>query len=117
MLGVWFAPDGNNTKQVEEMRASNIVWAEKVRTGVIDRRDAWQALTLTVMKKLEYPLLALTLTKEECNYIMAPVLLSGLPRAGICRNIPRALIYGNKKTKVSVFTIFTQQWEYIKYKH
>ena len=97
MLGVWLAPDGNNDKQIEEMRASNVMWAEKVRTGVIDRRDAWQALTLTVMKKLEYPLIALTLTEKDCIYIMAPILESGLPKAGICRNTPRALIYGNKK--------------------
>jgi len=74
MLGVWLAPDGNNEKQVEEMRATTVAWAEKVRTGAIDRRDAWQALTLTVMKKLEYPLLVLTLTEDECDYIMAPVL-------------------------------------------
>ena len=28
---------------------------------------------------------------------MAPVLLSGLPKAGICRHTPRALIYGDKE--------------------
>ena len=97
MLGVWLAPDGNNDKQVVEMRKTTVKWAEKVRTGCIDRRDAWQALTLTVMKKLEYPLQALTLTEKECDFIMAPVLLSGLPKAGICRHTPRALIYGDKE--------------------
>ena len=97
MLGVWLAPDGNNTKQVEEMRRTTVEWAEKVRTGAIDRKDVWQALTLTIMKKLEYPLLALTLTEDECDYIMSPILQSGLPRAGICRNIPRALLYGRKE--------------------
>ena len=68
MLGVWLAPDGNNDKQIEEMKASNVIWAIKVRTGVIDRRDAWQALTLTVMKKLEYPRVALTLARRLCKY-------------------------------------------------
>ena len=97
MLGVWLAPDGNNEKQVSEIRKTTVQWAEKVRTGCIDRRDAWQALTLTVMKKLEYPLQALTLTEKECDLIMAPVLLSGLPKAGICRHTPRALIYGDKE--------------------
>ena len=97
MLGVWLAPDGNNDKQIDEIKASNVIWAEKVRTGVIDRRDAWQALTLTVMKKLEYPLVALTLTEEDCATIMAPILESGLPKAGICRNTPRALLYSNRE--------------------
>ena len=54
ILGVWLAPDGNNRKQVEEMRAATVRWAEQVRTGCIDRRDAWLALTMTIMKKLEY---------------------------------------------------------------
>ena len=41
MLGVWLAPDGNNKRQVEEMRNQTIEWVEKVRTGAIDMRDAW----------------------------------------------------------------------------
>ena len=44
------------------MREATVKWAEQVNTGTIDRRDVWQALTLTIMKKLEYPLLDLTLT-------------------------------------------------------
>ena len=95
MLGVWLAPDGNNKKQVEEMRKQTVEWAEKVRTGAIDRRDAWQALNSTILKKLEYPLVALTLSKAQCDYVMAPALERGLPRAGICRNMPRAVIYGD----------------------
>ena len=79
------------------MREVTVKWAEKVRTGAIDKRDAWQALTLTIMKKLEYPLLALTLTEKECDFIMAPILKSALPRPGLCRNIPRALLYGRKE--------------------
>ena len=77
-MGVWLAPDGNNKKQVEEMRASPIEWTEKARTGCIDRRDVWQALNMTIMKNLEYPLLALTLSEAECNFIMAPALAAGL---------------------------------------
>ena len=72
MLGIWLALDRTNDKQVEEMRVTTVSWAEKIRTGTIDRRDAWQALTLAVMKKLEYPLLVLALTEDECDYIMAP---------------------------------------------
>ena len=50
---------------------------------------------MTVMKTLKYPLVALTLTEEECNYIMAPIVKGGLPRAGIYRNIPWEVIYGD----------------------
>ena len=94
MSGLWLDPDGNNKKQITVMREVTVKWVEKVRTGAIDKRDAWQALTQTIMKKLEYPLLALTLTEDEGDFIMAPILNSGLPSAGLCRNIPRALLYG-----------------------
>jgi hypothetical protein len=53
MLGVWLAPDGNNKKQVEEMRKNAMVWGAKVRTGAIDRQDAWRAMNMTIMKTLE----------------------------------------------------------------
>ena len=95
MLGVWLAPDGNNVKQVEEMRRKSIEWGEKIRTGMVDKRDAWLAMKSTIMKTLEYPLLALTLSENECNHIMAPLLKAGLPKAGICRNIPRSILYGS----------------------
>ena len=111
MLGVWLAPDGNNRKQVEEMRASTVKWAERVRTGCIDRSDAWLALTMTIMKKLEYALPALTLTEEECNFIMAPALAAGLPKAGICRTTPRAVILGARIFKDLGYINCIQQWE------
>ena len=66
---------------------------KKVRTGCIDRRDAWQALTMTIMKKVQYPLLALTLSESECNFIMAPALSAGFPKSGICRTTHRSLVH------------------------
>ena len=74
MLGVWLASDGNNACQVMRMMKKAVAWAGKVRTGAIYYSDACQALDLTVMKKLEYPLMALTLAENECDHIMDPVL-------------------------------------------
>ena len=62
---------------------------------MVEKRDAWMAMRLTIMKKLEYPLPALTLSEEDCEYIMAPILTTGLPKAGICKSLPRSLLYGN----------------------
>ena len=67
MLGVWLSPDGSNNKQIEVMREITTSWAEKARTGFMRKTDAWQAMIMTVTKKLEYPLIALTLTEQECN--------------------------------------------------
>ena len=108
MLGVWLAPDGNNTKQIAEMRDITTKWAEKVRTGTIDKRDSWQALTKTVLKKLEYPLVALNLTEKECRHIMAPALAAGLSRSGVCQKISRCVLYGNVELQgMGLHNIFT----------
>ena len=62
------------------------------------------------MKTLEYPLLATTLTQKDCAYIMAPVLEGGLTRAGICRNMARALVHGPKLYKgLDLHNLYTTQ--------
>jgi hypothetical protein len=49
------------------------------------------------MKSIEYPLLATTMTKNQLDIIMRPILMSGLPRAGICRNMARIAIFASTK--------------------
>lgn len=51
----------------------------------------------TICKSLQYPLPALTLTKQECTSIMVPVLQSSLPKTSTCRNLPRAAVYAPKE--------------------
>ena len=110
MLGVFLAVDGNNKTQVEEMRKIADLWYEKVRVGHLTRYDAWMALNSTVMKTLEYPLLALTLTEEECKKIMAPILKGGLPKIGMCRTLPRKIVYGSLKNQgMGIHNLFTTQ--------
>ena len=53
----------------------------------------WIALQTMVMKSLEYPLPALTLTENECKEIMWIVLKTFLPNAGVNRYISRDLLY------------------------
>ena len=80
MLGVFLAIDGGNDVQIKHMRRVAEVWYDQIRVGHLSRYDAWSALQSTVMKTLEYPLLALTLTEAECSTIMAPVLTGGTPK-------------------------------------
>ena len=64
ILGVRLTLYENNKRHVKEMMKHTVEWAEKVQTSAIDHRDTRQALNLTVMKKLEYPLISLTLTTK-----------------------------------------------------
>ena len=46
---------------------------------------------------MDYPLRAITLTAYHCTYIMEPILYSGFPKSGFCRNITRDIVYGGLK--------------------
>ena len=110
MLGVYLAIDGSNNVQVKHMRKIAETWYDKVRTGHLTRGDAWTALTTTILKTLEYPLLASTLTQKECSYIMAPVLQGGLSKMGVCKTMPRVLVYGPiKYTGLGINQLYTTQ--------
>jgi len=92
-LGVRSAPDGNNKEQVEYLRGLAEDWREKIRTGHLSKHDAWMALMTRIMRTMEYPLLALTLTKDQCTHIMAPILSGGLNAIGLCKYLPRIVVY------------------------
>ena len=50
------------------------------------------------MKTLEYPMEAMSLTRQQWDYIMAPILKVALPRSGIVRTFPRDVLYGPNKS-------------------
>ena len=62
------------------------------------QRDAvWYSFTASIMKTIEYPLLATSMSRSQFQFIMAPILVSALPRAGICRYMNRDVVYGSIK--------------------
>ena len=69
--------------------------AEYVRTGHLHPHEAWTALTCMILKSMEYPLPALTLTEEECRKLMWEVIKVYLPKANVNRFIQRDILYGN----------------------
>ena len=57
-LGVFLAMDGNNIEETRYLRQKAVDFAECVRTGFLSRQDATYALHRTIMKTLEYPMVA-----------------------------------------------------------
>jgi hypothetical protein len=53
----------------------------------------WTAVQSTIFRTLAYPLPALNLSKKEWDGIMSPLLATVLPRLGICRHFPRAMVF------------------------
>jgi hypothetical protein len=109
-LGVHLAPDGNNVSAIHHLRRKAEEWRDHIKTGHLNKRDAWLATETTIMRSLLYPLPALTLTEKECNHIMAPVLEAGLQSSAICKNYPRAATYGPKdESGLNLPSLYTQQ--------
>jgi hypothetical protein len=85
-------------------------WRDLMRTGHLQQDDAWQALETTILKTLEYPLPALTLTETECNQIIRPVLDAGLNKAAICKTFPKAVIHGPREEGgLNIPNLYTSQ--------
>lgn len=97
ILGVHLAPDGNQRDQVLAMRRKTETWADRVRSGHIQRQDAWHYLQTTIKRSLLYPLLATTLTEKDCVHIEAPALEAALQACGMPSNMPREVVYGPER--------------------
>ena len=83
MLGVFIAMDGTQTKQTEALISITNRWADRVRSGWLTKIEAWFSLMWCIMKTLEYPLMATSLSQKQCDEIMQPILDAGLAALGI----------------------------------
>ena len=98
-LGVFLSPDGNDKAAIEDLRQKAMTWRDHIRCGHLNATEARLATDSTIMKSLEYPLLALNLSDKDCKSIMTPVLEASLTKSHVCRNFPRAVVYGPASEK------------------
>ena len=65
-----------------------------MQEGLLKYHKAWTTMnTTTIMKSLEYPLAATTLSKTDIRGILAPALLPGLQGSGFGKSFPPAVLY------------------------
>ena len=93
-LGVWLAPDGNNDMAVEKLQKASKAWADRLRAGHLNQIDAWTAFQTTILKTVEYPLVALTLTSKECTKIEWPMLRAAMSSSGAPQNVAKEVRQG-----------------------
>ena len=91
-LGVHLHPDGKDSTTVASLISKAQAWADRLRTNPLSASPCWLALNTTIMKTLEYPLPATTMSATDCNRIMWPALQAALPRCHIQRRFPRSLL-------------------------
>ena len=94
MVGVFLAPDGNHDEQWDALYKKAQTWAGKVRASPLDPDAMWVAMNCSIIKGLEYPLAATTLSKPQVDKIMSALLPTALPRSGLTRKFPHAVLYG-----------------------
>lgn len=92
-LGIMFTVDGTMTDQVKFMRKKSATWSDELSKQQFSKAEVSYALRASIMRTLQYPLLATTLSRKEVDSIMAPICNIALPRMGICRNIDRDTLY------------------------
>jgi hypothetical protein len=85
--------------QVEYLRGKAVAWSDALRTKRLTPGEAWYCLNSTIMKTIEYSLMATTISKDEMAYIMAPILSAALPKSKIQSRMPRDLVYGTLESR------------------
>ena len=93
-LGVWTAPDGSMTAELEYLEAKVQAWVERIRVRRLPHHLVWLSLRTGIYKTLEYPLAATTFTQLECQKLCTPLLKVGLSRSHIVRSMPRDVVHG-----------------------
>jgi hypothetical protein len=88
------ALDGNLNEQFDRLLTMVKQWSDRVRTSYLQKHDAAYGLKVTVLKKIEYALPAVNLSKAQCHKLMRPILQAALPKAGYNRNFPKEVIHG-----------------------
>ena len=98
-LGIWSRPDGLMKDEVEALKQKALKWADAVRTKRINPTEAWYSVNHTIMKTIEYPLAATSISPSDMQDIMRPILQAALPKARIQRHFPRKLVYGTLQSE------------------
>ena len=97
-LGVYTAPDGNMVDQIAHLKAKATDFAKNLKAnGLLSRNEVWLNTTHTIRKTMEYPMPAITVPRQDWDDIAKVIHTTALPRAGIVRTFPHAVLYGPSK--------------------
>lgn len=90
VMGVWQAPGGNITQQLEELEGKITTWGNLIVNGYLHRRDIWRAFWGTIWRTISYALPVMTLTEPKGKGLLNGLYRKFLPALGVNRSLPRA---------------------------
>jgi hypothetical protein len=85
--------DGNWRKQTEILITKAMQYVTLLRMSHAYRDLTWYAFYTSFMKSLEYPMEAASLSKDQWNDVMKPLVGTVLQRCGIASTSPRDLLF------------------------
>jgi hypothetical protein len=93
-LGFQISGYGKCTAQKKAMKEKAILFGESIRISTMWIGESGMAYNAFYMPSLVYGTPAATLTKKDCEEIQRPVVNAILPKMGIARTAPRAVVFG-----------------------
>jgi len=110
-LGVWLAPDGNNDKEYKYLLGKAHLWRNHMATAKFLQMAAEFSHRQVLILKLQYPLIAMTFSEQQCQNILKPIMTpQGLPAMGINRHFPWAVACGPLAYQgLNLPNLFTEQ--------
>ena len=97
-LGMFTAPDGNMTDQLEHLKTKADQFADRMSSqGMLTRNEAWMSYNHTISKTMEYPMASTTLTQDEWKSVATVINMAALPKSGFVKTFTHHILYGPQK--------------------
>ena len=93
VVGVWIAPDGNNTAQMASLITKIERMTGRVRECAVPVTWMWRGFLMGMWKSVAYPLGACTLSEGDCATLAKQIYGPILPVLGVNRNMPTVMRY------------------------
>ena len=93
-LGIRIAVDGNMNEEFEQRMIDAKGYATLITHSNLTRQEAWISYKVIWTPKINYCLPHTTFSYQQCKRIQSQVLQATLPKIGLNRNFPRAVVFG-----------------------
>jgi hypothetical protein len=93
-LGFKISVDGKCNAQKKAMKEKAILHGESIRSSTMWRGESGMAYNAFYMPSMGYGTPATILSNKDCEEIQRPVVNAILPKMGIARTAPRAIVFG-----------------------
>ena len=97
VVGVWVSPDGKCNRQMEKLLQKTITFSEKLKTSFIDRNLLWMGVRNILWLTIRYSLPATSFSVKQCEEIIRPIKHFVLPKLGLSKKFPHAILYSPLK--------------------